>query len=265
MKVFFLGGIAFAAILGGPALAADIPGRAPVMKAPVMAPQYNWSGCYIGANVGAAKNNSDLLASPSGSLLLPPAAANNPLRTDSFSFEDTAFTGGGQVGCNWQSGSWVFGIEGDLQWSGLDETILLTRPLAAPLLGNISYNVNHQVDWWGTARGRLGMAWNNVLLYGTGGLAYGRVQSSARTVFSLTGETYAGAASDTSVGWTAGAGVEWGFAPNWSVKAEYLYVDLGSFSYLMPNVPPPAFPAISYTADVSTKFHVGRVGVNFRF
>jgi outer membrane immunogenic protein len=265
MKKFFLSGIAFTAILGGPALSADLRARAPIMKAPVMTAQYNWSGCYIGGNVGAAINNSDLRARPSGDFLDPARAGNNPLRTDSFSLEDTAFTGGGQVGCNWQSGSWVFGVETDLQWSGLDETILLTRPLAAPLIGTISYNVNQQLEWWGTARGRLGVAWNNVLLYGTGGLAYGRHRSSATTAFSFGADTYTGAASDTSVGWTGGAGIEWGLTPNWSIKAEYLYVDLGSFSYLMPHVSPPVVTALTYTADVSTRFHVGRVGVNFRF
>ena len=146
MKRSLFCGIAVAAMLGAPAFSADMAARGPVTKAPVMAAQYNWSGCYIGANAGAIGNNSDLLARPSGEFLDLARAGNNPLRTDSFSLEDTAFSGGGQVGCNWQSGSWVFGVEGDLQWSGLDESILLTRPLSAPLVGNISYTVNHQVE-----------------------------------------------------------------------------------------------------------------------
>jgi outer membrane immunogenic protein len=248
--------------LAGPAIAADMPVKAPP---PAPAAVFSWTGCYIGGNVGAAFNNSDIVLSPSGGFLAPGFVAFNPLRTDSFDFSDAALTGGGQIGCNWQTARWVFGLEADIQAAGISESIALTRTLAAPLVGTISHTVSHDITWWGTVRGRVGWAANAWLFYATGGLAYAHVESAASTRFSGAGDLYAGSASDTRLGWTVGGGVEWGFAPRWSAKVEYLYVDVGSFSYVMPNVPPPAFPTLSYTADVDTAFHVARLGVNFRF
>ena len=89
-----------------------------------------------------------------------------------------------------------------------------------------------KLDWFGTVRGRLGfLATPTFLLYGTGGLAYGRVASATVNSFTATPDIYTGSTSTTRAGWTAGAGGEWMFAPNWSAKAEYLYVDLGTVGY----------------------------------
>jgi len=258
-----LGGVAVSALLAAPALAADLPARMPVKAppAPVVA-AYSWTGCYIGGNAGGIRGDSDVTLSPSGAFAGDPL---NPLRTDSFSFDDTAFTGGGQIGCNWQNNAFVLGIEADIQWSGLDESVTLTRALAAPLVGTVTHSVSHSMDWWGTLRGRVGVAFGATLIYATGGLAFANLDTTASTLFSAAGDLYSGSSSDTRFGWTVGGGLEWGFAQNWSIKAEYLFVDLGSESFLMPNVPPPAFPLNSYTADIDTKFHVARIGLNYRF
>jgi outer membrane immunogenic protein len=122
-------------------------------------------------------------------------------------------------------------------------------------------------------RGRIGfLAAPNLLLYGTGGLAYGQVRSSAISVFPPPGsiETYAGSISDTRVGWTAGAGGERLIGNGWSIKAEYLFVDLGSVSYANPCVSPPGICALvspppAYQTTVTTREHVARIGVIYHF
>jgi len=166
----------------GAASAADLP-RGP---APYYAPApgvYNWGGVYAGANLGYEW----------GSI------TNNP--TDPNGLE-----GGLQAGYNWQSGQFVFGGETDLQISGADDTF-------AP------YKFSN--PWFGTLRGRMGIAMNNILFYGTAGLAYGSVK----------GEIIGLDEDKTHLGWTAGLGMEVGLTPNWSAKVEYLYMDLSNRAY----------------------------------
>src|SRR5690348_17651644 len=134
----------------------------------------SWAGPYLGGNVGYAWGSVDnAWAKPSG------------------------FVGGVQAGYNFQRGPWVFGIEGDIQGSSADDTF------AAWKFSN---------PWFGTVRGRGGYAFNNVLFYGTLGLAFGELRA----------DTFGLSESHTNVGWTAGLGAEFGFAPNWSAKIEYL-------------------------------------------
>ena len=164
-------------VTAGAAAAADLP-RGPT---PYYAPAsglYNWSGAYAGLNLGYQWGKvTNTVGSPDG------------------------IAGGGQVGYNWQSGQFVFGAETDLQLSAAGDTF-------AP------YKFSN--PWFGTLRGRAGFAFNNVLLYGTLGLAYG----------DLKGELLGLDETKTEVGWTGGLGAEVGFAPTWSAKVEYLYMDL---------------------------------------
>ena len=149
--------------------------------------EYSWAGPYLGGNVGYAWGNVDnAWAKPSG------------------------FVGGVQGGYNWQqrTSPWVFGIEADIQGSSADDTF------AAWKFSN---------PWFGTVRGRGGYAFNNLLFYGTLGLAFGELRAAT---FGLT-------ESHTNIGWTAGIGAEFGFAPNWSAKIEYLYVDLASSNFVI--------------------------------
>ncbi len=140
----------------------------------------------------------------------------------------SGFNGGGQAGYNWQTGQFVIGGETDLQVSGADDTFA-------------SYKFSN--PWFGTARLRAGMAMNNILLYATAGLAYG----GGRLNFAGVTETR------THVGWTAGAGIEVGFTPHWSAKAEYLYVDLSEKSYVLSGT----------TNGLASS--IVRFGVNYRF
>lgn len=168
---------------------------------------YSWAGPYLGANLGYAwgsiDNNS---TSPSG------------------------FVGGVQAGYNWQplGSPVVFGIEGDLQASGADDTF-------APW--------KFSNPWFGTVRGRVGYAVSNVLFYGTGGLAFGE----------LTGETFGLSESHTDAGWTAGVGAEFGFAPHWRAKVEYLYVDLSDSRFSITGM------------SNGYQFGLLRAGVNYHF
>jgi outer membrane immunogenic protein len=148
----------------------------------------------------------------------------------------TGVTGGAQLGYNWQIGSRVTGVEADIQGSGIKgsasavPTLLITGQPATGVLDSSE----PKLSWFGTVRGRLGVTVTpDLLLYGTGGLAYGHVDTSANFSESDSGDDSVQApasVSKTKVGWTAGAGAEWMFARNWSAKLEYLYVDLGSES-----------------------------------
>jgi outer membrane immunogenic protein len=146
---------------------------------------------------------------------------NNPTKP-------SGFAGGVQAGYNWQSGQWVFGSEGDIQASGATDTF-------APW--------KFSNPWFGTLRGRVGYALGNVMFYGTGGLAVGELRA---TTFGLS-------ESHSTVGWTAGVGAEMGFAPNWSAKVEYLYVDLSNNNFVITG------------ASNGYRFGLIRAGVNYHF
>jgi outer membrane immunogenic protein len=190
------------------AQAADMYGRRPYAQPyTVTQPLANsWMGPYVGGNLGYGWGEvSNNGANPSGVL------------------------GGLQAGYNYQSGQLVLGIEGDIQLSGADDTF------AAWKFSN---------PWFGTLRGRLGYAFNNVLLYGTGGLAFGTLKA----------ETPGGLSeSHTSAGWTAGIGAEYAINQNWSAKIEYLYVDLSEKNFMMTGLPN------------GYQFSTIRLGVNYRF
>lgn len=270
MKRVLTATLGLLAISAVPAAAADLPMKA--RMAPVMAPVFSWTGFYIGGNVGAAFDNSHFNVDPSGCFLTGCGAggvAGNVLRSDSGRFgNDTAFTGGGQIGYNWQfSPSWVFGLETDLNYNGTRSSVFASFPLPFAPGSTFNYAINQKLDWFGTARARLGwLPADRVMIYGTGGLAYGRVASSTGVFFPTSGDSYAGTLDEVRVGWTAGGGIEWAFAPNWTAKAEYLYLDLGEHSYTdvcltaCGGAPLPA-----YTTTVRTREHIARFGINYLF
>jgi len=166
---------------------------------------YSWAGPYLGGNIGYEWGSVD----------------NNPAKP-------SGFAGGVQAGYNFQNGPWVFGVEGDIQAAGADDTF-------APW--------KFSNPWFGTLRGRAGYAFSNVLFYGTAGLAFGELRS----------QTFGWTESHTSAGWTIGAGAELGLAPNWSVKLEYLYIDLSTSQFAITGV------SNGYSASVV------RAGVNYHF
>jgi outer membrane immunogenic protein len=207
--------------LAAPASAADLAAR-PYTKAPVaMASVYNWTGFYLGVVGGGAWENS-----------------NSPRMQGGFV--------GGTAGYNWQTGNVVFGVEADGAWADVNASA--AGVVVVPGVGGIPASLTSKTDAMGTVRGRIGWAVSNVLLYGTGGYAWIDNKLTA-TLGGLS-------ASDSKFhsGWTVGAGVEAFFAPQWSVKGEYLYRSLGGESYFGGAIP-----------TGTLNLHTVQVGVNYHF
>ena len=226
--------------------------------------KYDWTGFYAGLNAGLAINNSGYNLQPTGSFA-GEGNENNPLITDSGNFNSTAFTGGGQLGYNYQICNFVIGMETDFNYNGVNESKSVDRALDAPLSGGFIHSVNQKFDYFGTLRARVGFTpRDRWLVYGTGGLAYGHVNSNSNALFTFDGQSldnYIGSSSNTRVGWTAGAGSEYAFYNNWSAKIEYNYIDLGSHSYTYDDSTQ-LFPGYTYTTNLKTRENVVRFGIN---
>lgn len=206
-------------------------------------PAYDWTGAYIGVQAGYGWGETGYSYSGDG-------AENG---TVDFSYD--GFAGGGTAGFNWQHDQFVFGIEGDLSYSGIsgDETAV---PFAAPC-GDEGCSAD--VNWFGTGRIRAGYAFDNVMPFVTGGFAVAGLEGDA-DIGACDNFTPDGHCSydDAEWGWTAGGGIEWGISDNWSAKAEYLYVWLDG-----PDFSGGENPEFVSADDVD--FSVVRVGVNYRF
>jgi outer membrane immunogenic protein len=236
--------------LSATAFAADLPPapapRAPAVYVPAVLPVYNWSGIYVGINGGYGFGTTEWTdpSNPSGS-------------TSTGNFNTSGGLVGGTVGVNFQTGGFVFGAEGDWDWQGLQGTsnsafcnAILTPSTAIP-------SCETKSDWIATIRGRAGYAADRVLFYATGGGAAGNVQTGLNTL-SLQ--------STTEFGWTAGAGIEWAFADNWTAKVEYLYVDLEkSNCNTSANCGFDALPSTVANNSVNFTESMIRAGVNFKF
>jgi outer membrane immunogenic protein len=257
-----LSAVMVTAALTAPGLAADLGARTTYTKAPVVAPVSNWSGFYVGGNLGYGwgDGNTDFSFLPS-----PEFFGNN---NTTLGARSTGVTGGAQLGYNWQIGSLVTGLEADIQGSDIKGSTRATPTLAGTAIPNsvAVLSSEQKLSWFGTVRGRLGVTVTpDLLLYGTGGLAYGHVDASANSQSDGGLETPA-SVSKTKVGWTAGAGAEWMFAHNWSAKLEYLYIDLGSgsaFGDLNRVELQFLHPGAGYTWRF--RENIARVGVNYHF
>jgi len=279
--------VALASLVAGPAAAADMSVKAPAPVASVSP----WSGCYVGADVGWVGSNDDFDLAPSGNYLnragaaAPPNAAGtglNPggvaLVTHDYGNRSSGIEGGPQIGCNWQTGGFVFGGEADFQWTGLNNTVNASFgsiPAANPAftIAPQTEQANSKLDWFSTVRGRAGIAFAHALLYVTGGLAIGEVQSDTAVTFGtfpvlpvFNAASHIGSTSTTQTGWVAGVGGEYAIDTHWSLKAEYLYVDLGSVSYTSPLIAPAGvLPGYSWSTSFRERDQVARIGVNYRW
>ena len=239
---------AVAVVLAGPALAADLPARMPV-KAPVMAPvsAYDWTGFYVGANVGHAWGTDDPIAAAEA------GATYGPFGT----FRDDGWFAGAQAGYNRQFGRLVVGVEGDVQWANIRGSLPRSFGGGNPVDW---VTADMRVDWFGTLRGRLGYAHDRTLLYVTAGLAAAHAKYDMRLEFD--GGSVADLRSDkTRLGWVIGAGVEYALSANWSAKLEYQYLDVGSETFSGVRVPGGG----TVTSDYDLAFHTVRAGVNYKF
>jgi outer membrane immunogenic protein len=267
MKRIILGAV-FAFTSSAAALAADLPAGSWSM-APALSPAHNWSGFYAGLNAGGAFGTSNLSTNFVDINGTPRSAFQPPVvATDSRALTSSGFTGGGQIGYNYQSGQWVFGIEQSFEYFGLRGS----RTDTGSEGGVASFSILKSVktDWLLTVRPRVGYAFNNTLIYATGGLAATEVTSVYQFSDTL-GATGVVNSSKAKAGWTVGAGAEQALAANWSVKLEYLYADFGSVSASAPFVNNQivngglGLSLGQLTHGVDLKSNIVRVGVNHYF
>jgi outer membrane immunogenic protein len=250
------------------ASAADLAAR-PYTKAPVPpATVYSWTGFYVGGNVGYGWGRSDLdtVLDPTSSWQIEPTAFKNEfIALSNRRLTPQGVVGGLQAGYNWQAGAAVFGIEADINGSDIGQRSIFTGPNPPTVR---TFNESIRNDWFATFRGRAGYAANTTLFYITGGLAVGDVKGSW-DLSSTNGYMKTASANETRVGWTVGAGVEHAFTPNWTVKLEYLYTDLGNINYTSTYVPGSTFapPGFNYVEHLSQNFtfQTVRVGLNYKW
>jgi outer membrane immunogenic protein len=250
------------ALTAGSALAADLPTRKEAVLPPPPPPPPMWTGFYVGLNAGGTFANSNRQTIGVGPVAADAAwrnaygnQINNLIAFSSaasaagYNGNNGGFIGGGQIGYNWQvMGKFVAGMEADIQGvanSNGSRAFATGAPVAGSQFGDAwlgNHSVRGNLQYLGTVRGRLGwLVMPTLLVYGTGGLAYGGLSlNTTSSIYSVTGS---GALSDgvapaiggvnfsnTQVGWTAGGGLEWMFMQNWSAKVEYLYYDLGTLT-----------------------------------
>ena len=306
------------ALAAGSAFAADLPSR---KAPPYVPPPPMWTGFYVGLNAGYTFSDSNniwvnsgviavngvvpvIISTVTGNSLVAAAAAASQSGLAPAG-NSGGFLGGGQIGYNWRFASnFVAGVEADIQGvaegrgsSSVTNAVSLTGfgfPFFPGDFWASQISASKSLDYLGTVRGRIGWLFTPTLLvYGTGGLAYGGVNASLNILSApvrpappafYSGMTGSAAFSDTRVGWTVGGGLEWMFMPNWSAKVEYLYYDLGSVALngapmaslgtgvfvttpgLAYGMPPGAVAfATSATARARFNGHIVRAGVNYHF
>ena len=291
---------ALVALAGSAALAADLPSRvAPPVYAPPPLPAFTWTGAYIGINAGYV-DGLTRFDRTTGFLANNNASLATGIRTSRHTIDDDGFTAGGQIGYNYQLGNIggfgfggagsgiVVGVEADAAYTDLDRTDTLgnTSNFGALVTPNSpattrldQYRAN--LDFLGTVRGRIGFAFNQFLIYGTGGFAYGDVNRRT-TYFGPNANTtpfFQGSNNGLKTGYAYGGGIEYALPANSflsflnffhssavTIKAEYLHYDLGTDRLTFPAVGAAAALGLGgYTERVHTEGDVARAGINYKF
>jgi outer membrane immunogenic protein len=241
----FLFGFASIASLAVPQLApaADLSPPPPVY----VPPAFTWTGFYFGGNFGAAWGQGNVTDTLTGLNFSGTTSAQ--------------FVGGGQVGFNYQVSSLVFGIEGDFDCCANNNNNGTGVVVPGPLGLGHAFTASLNDRWITTLTGRLGVAWDRVLLYGKGGGAW--VGNSGFTVTDVsTGASLTGATNNSITGWTAGAGLEWAFLNNWTARFEYDYIGLGASTFVVPATSP-VLAGDTFTAN--RNIQMVTVGLNYLF
>ncbi len=228
---------------------------------------YTWTGFYVGGRAGYGWDAGNTKADP-----VPDALT---LGVDPYTLDTSSdgFVGGGEVGYNWQFGKWfVLGAEADFSGAGMSGDHYVT-PLASALGGTRigEIGVEHNVDYFGTVRGRIGFVPTcRLMIYGTGGFAYAHSNDDGDVGFLFSRRipvTTFASHDGTDSGWTAGAGLEYALSKHWSIKAEYLYIDCGDHSAFGVETNPTLGPnnGVGERYSWETKFHTVTAGFNFKF
>jgi outer membrane immunogenic protein len=291
MKKRFVAGVAVAALVAAPAMAAELPIYAPLYSAPPPVLAFSWTSCYLGGHIGGSwvdkKFGQFVDTAVPSTFGAPTSFAISDISTD---LGSTGFLAGGQVGCNFQfARNWVIGVEADASWAnpqgggGSSQqtefgTLFGVLPGITTTVSSSGF-ASARTDFIATATGRLGYTFGRLgqgMVYAKGGAAWardkyqfsGQVSTTACGVVQIacvfTNPTvitpFNFAASETRLGWTVGAGVEWAFWDAWSVKLEYDFLDFGSRTVTFND--PVLGPA---NVNVSQRISEVKLGVNYRF
>jgi outer membrane immunogenic protein len=256
------------------AQAADLPTRKEAPAPVFVPPPFTWTGFYVGLNAGGIWPSGSRHAS----IFDPNAAVDGGFLTSEFpgglGSQGGGFIGGGQAGYNWQTGAFVLGVETDFDGSTVSKDFnFSSAPFAGlpPFNGDVlNVNAKASLDWLGTTRARVGFVAtpdNRLMIYATGGVAYGGGSSHFNVFDSTNGLFFAGSPSSTRVGWTVGGGVEYAVTNNWTIRGEYLYADLGSnnINTVGNAAVEQFFPGSVATAKFSYNASIFRAGVNYKF
>ena len=260
------------------ASAADLPRRAPAAApavVPVVTPIFTWSGFYVGLNAGAAwgsNNNCPTMYNYTAATGVVGAAVTTYAPGCGKS-NDAAFTGGAQAGFNWQAGSFVFGVEGDVNYVG---------DLGRNGYANYALTANNTTTYYtwsgnndngnllGSLRARAGVAFDRALIYATGGMAFrngnhDQAIYAATTSGGATVATYVGNTNADNIGWALGGGLEWALTNNMSFKVEYLHSHFSDKNTLMTTATTTPYNTVAFQTSGNDKIDVVRAGINWRF
>lgn len=250
---------------GTASFAADLPYPVKAEPVQVFVPAFSWTGFYLGGNAGYAwgesKATNVLFFDSTGGVYTPGGLyAGNDLNYGNMD----GWVAGGQIGYNYQfSNNVVVGLEADFQWTGAEDSLSFYATPGGPY-----YQTSADLEWFGTVRARLGYAFDRLLVYGTGGFAYGKVSSST-TVMGLNGAgapdittAATGSHDNVNTGWTLGAGLEYAITDNWILRGEYLYVDLGDTNVTSYLAGAPG-SYVSAKADLTT--NIVRAAISYKF
>jgi outer membrane immunogenic protein len=277
----WLKGVAVAALTAAGTLAAqaaDLPTRKEAPAPIFVPPPFTWTGFYIGVNAGGIWPSG----SRNASIFDPNSGIDGGFINAGFpgglGSQSAGFLGGGQAGYNWQTGAFVLGVETDFDGSTLSKSFNnVGSPFAGPFataagLGGDAFTINgkNSLTWLGTTRGRVGFVVtpdNRLMIYGTGGVAYGGGNSQFSVRDNTTGSVLSANPSSSRVGWVIGGGAEYAVTNNITIKGEYLYADLGSSKFTTtPNGFATAnFPGVVASGKIGWNASIFRAGVNYKF
>jgi outer membrane immunogenic protein len=265
--------VALTAVGAVAAQAADLPTRKEAPAPIFVPPPFTWTGFYVGLNAGgiwpSGSRNASILDTNPATAAFVTAGFPGGLGSQS-----AGFLGGGQAGYNWQTGAFVLGVETDFDGSTLSKKFNnVGSPFAAATgLGGdfLTVNGKNSLTWLGTTRARLGFVAtpdNRLMIYATGGVAYGGGNSQFSVFDATHGAIFSGTPSSSRVGWVIGGGAEYAVTNNITIKGEYLYADLGSTNFnTTQNIAATTFfPGVSATGKIAWNASIFRAGVNYKF
>jgi outer membrane immunogenic protein len=259
--------LAAVAIVASPLALATVAHSADLaVKAPAAARTYNWSGCYIGANVGGSESGSDVTTIVGSGTHLAPADIALVEEGGNGSANGPSWGGGGQVGCNWQSDNIVYGLEGDFDYFRTNPQFI--NGTATLSDGATSFAVAQMLtsNYLATLRPRLGVAADKNLFYITGGAAFTKASYTQTYVdAAVPAGTGVATGSKTFVGWTVGAGWEYAFADHWTLRFEYLFTGFPGSVGGTGVITDAAGGSNPLQGSANLTMQTARAGVNFKF